>query len=130
MKTTFFSFFFLTVQFCCTWVCCLNLLGGDSIYGASSPRMSTGVSRWLSSQLGTSGLSLQVASLLSTTAFLQFAFFSPGTVHFGGRNELQPGAQVDRVLACYMLRPRYCQEMGTLYINYKVREEVKLCLHI
>lgn len=130
MKTIFFLPFFLAVQFCCTWVCCLNLLGRDSIYGASSSRMSTGVSRWLSSQLGTSGLSLQVTSSLSTAAFLQFAFSLASSVRFGGRSKPQlcsPGGLSAPVLHTTQ---RCCQEMGTLYINYRVREEVKLCLHI
>lgn len=122
----FFFLFFLTVQFCCARVCCLNLLGGDSIYGASSPRMSTGVSWWLSSQLGTSALSLQVTWALSTAALLQFVFCLPGSVCFGGRSKAQlcgPGGLSAPVVHTTQ---RCCQEKGALYINYRVREEVKL----
>lgn len=129
-NSLFFFLFFLTVQFCRARACRLNLLGRDSAYGAPSPRMSTGVSQCLSSQLGTSGLSLQVILSLSTAAFLQFAFSLPGSVNLGGRRKAQlcsPGGLSAPVLHTTQ---RCCQEMGILYINYRVRKEVKLHLHI
>lgn len=67
------NYLFLFLFFNCTVllhsVCCLNLLGGDSVCGASSPRTSTGVFQWLPPQMGTSGLSLQVTSSSSMSSF-------------------------------------------------------------
>lgn len=128
MKTIFFPFlFFLTVQFCCAWVCYLNVLGRDSVYGASSPRTSAGVSRWLPSQLGTLGLSLQVTEAWQPSFSLLFPCPVVSALVAGANRS--SAAQVGCAPVLHTSQ-RCCQEMGTLYINYRVREKVKLCLHI